>query len=80
MGESAEIFERLSKIEQTVARIDERTARQDGAHADHEARIRTVESRLQRQGGWMAGAAFVVTLVVQGVVWIIKHLVAGGGQ
>ena len=78
MAGDQEIFARLSRIEQTMARIDERTARQDGMHADHEARLRAVESRLQRQGGWMAGAAFVVALVVQGVVWLIKHLAGGG--
>ena len=78
MGENAEIFEKLSRIEQTMARIDERTSRQDGMHADHEARLRAMESRLQRQGGWMAGAAFVVALVVQGVAWLIKHLAGGG--
>ena len=32
MGENAEIFERLSRIEQIVARIDERTKAHDSAH------------------------------------------------
>ena len=44
MGESnTEIFERLGRIEQTLARIDERTSRHETAHGDHEQRIRALE-------------------------------------
>lgn len=51
MGENAEIFERLARIEQTVARIDERTARHGITHDDHERRIRALERDNDRRNG-----------------------------
>ena len=55
MGENAtEIFERLSRIEQGVARIDERTERHDRDHSDHEVRIRALERDNDKRKGVMA--------------------------
>ncbi len=53
MGENAEIFERLGKIEQTCARIDERTARHDADHNDHELRLRALEQDNAKRKGVM---------------------------
>ena len=55
MGENAtEISERLSRIEQGVARIDERTERHDRDHSYHEVRIRALERDNDKRKGVMA--------------------------
>ena len=80
MGESniAEIFERLSKIEQTLARIDERTAKHDSAHNDHEARIRALERDADKSKGFVAAIATVASAVGAGLMWILKAMFGGG--
>jgi len=74
-----EIFERLSKIEATLARIDERTARYDNAHTDHERRIRLLEDKEARRGGIMATLTTIGSAVGAAIMWLIQHLTQGGG-
>lgn len=59
MGEKdmTEIYQRLGKIEATLARIDERTHSSMEGHADFERRIRSLES----WRAWMLGALAVLT-------------------
>ena len=79
MGDNSEIFERLSRIEQTLARIDERTARQESEHADHEARIRALERDSDKHKGALAVVGSIGGAIGGGIVWFVKHLIAGGG-
>ena len=74
MGENAEIFERLSRIEQTVARIDERTK----AHADYEDRIRGLERAEDKRKGVMATLSLFSSVVGGALVWLFKSLFGGG--
>lgn len=74
-----EIFERLSKIEQTLARIDERTARADSNHSDHERRIRSLEDKEARRGGIMATLTTIGSAIGAALMWLIQHLTQGGG-
>lgn len=74
MGEMAEIFERLSRIEQTAARIDERTERHDKEHNDHEARLRVLEAREAKRSGVLAAASVIGGLIVSGLAWLVKLL------
>jgi len=78
MGENAEIFERLSRIEQIVARIDERTNAHDTAHNDHEARIRALERDNDKRKGIMAAVSFFASAVGAALMWIFKTLFGGG--
>ena len=74
MGESnTEIFERLGRIEQTLARIDERTSRHETAHGDHEQRIRALERDNDKRKGVMAAIVIGVSAAFQGLMWCIKH-------
>jgi hypothetical protein len=68
----AEIFKRLGKIEQTCARIDERTERQDMVHADHEKRIRDLELEGAKRKGVLAAVSSLGGLIGAGVMWLIK--------
>jgi len=79
MGENSEIFERLSAIEQTLARIDERTARHDTAHNDHEQRIRALEREADKRKGVMAALSLFASIIGGAIVWVFK-LLFGGGQ
>lgn len=78
MGENAEIFERLSRIEQTCARIDERTERHDKAHDDHEQRIRALERDNDKRKGVMATLSFFSSVVGGALVWLFKSIFGGG--
>lgn len=78
MGENAEIFERLGKIEQTCARIDERTERHDKDHSDHEQRIRALERDNDKRKGVMAALSLFSSIVGGALVWLFKHLFGGG--
>ena len=81
MGENAtEIFERLSRIEQGVARIDERTERHDRDHSDHEVRIRALERDNDKRKGVMAALSLFASVVGGAIVWLFKTLFGGGGQ
>ena len=77
MANDKEIFERLSKIEQTLARIDERTARYDHAHGDHERRIRALEDKEARRGGIIAALTTIGSAVGAAIMWLIQHLTQG---
>ena len=74
MGENAEIFQRLAAIEQTLARIDERTK----AQADHEKRLRTLEQENARRKGIMAALSLFSSVVGGVLVWLFKTLFGGG--
>lgn len=73
-----EIFERLSKIEQTLARIDERTARYDTAHDDHERRLRSLEDAEARRGGIIAALTAIGSAVGAALTWLVQHFIGGG--
>ena len=76
MGEAAEIYERLGKIEQLLARIDERTK----AHGDHEARIRELENDAAKHKGVMAALSLFSSVVGGVLVWLFKHIFGGAAQ
>ncbi len=78
MGADAEIYERLGKIEQTLARIDERTARHDSDHSDHESRIRALERDNDKRKGVMAALSLFSSVVGGALVWMFKTLFGGG--
>ncbi len=78
MGEGAsEIFERLSRIEQIVARVDERTERHDRDHSDHEERIRALERENDKRKGVMAALAFFSSIIGAVLVWLFKSFFGG---
>ena len=78
MGENAEIFERLSRIEQIVARIDERTKAHDSAHSDHEARIRSLERESDKRKGVVAALSFFSSIVGAVLMWLFKAVFSSG--
>ena len=81
MGENTtEIFERLSRIEQGVARIDERTERHDRDHSDHEQRIRALERDNDKRKGVMAALSFFSSIIGGAIVYVFKVLFGGGGH
>ena len=73
----AEIFNRLGKIEQTCARIDERTERQDKVHADHEKRIRDLELECAKRKGVLTAVSSLGGLIGAGLMWLIKTIFGG---
>lgn len=78
MGDNTEIFERLSRIEQTLARIDERTSRHDCGHTDHENRIRQLERDNDKRKGIVAALSFFSSIVGAILVWLFRHVFGGG--
>ena len=72
-----EIFDRLSRIEQTLARIDERTARHENDHNDHEQRIRQLERDNDKRKGIMAALSFFSSVVGGVLVWLFKVFFGG---
>lgn len=74
-----EIFDRLGKIEQIVARIDERTKNDSNTHADLEKRVRSLEDKEARRGGIMATLTTIGSAVGAAIMWLIQHLTQGGG-
>lgn len=78
MSENAEIFERLSRIEQTCARIDERTERHDRDHSDHEDRIRALERESDKRKGVLAALSFFSSVVGAVLAWVFKAIFGGG--
>ena len=74
-----EIFDRLAKIEQIVARIDERTKNDSDKHSDLEKRIRSLEDKEARRGGIMATLTTIGSAVGAAIMWLIQHLTQGGG-
>lgn len=75
-----EIFDRLGKIEQIVARIDERTKNDSNTHADLEKRVRLLEDKEARRGGIMATLTTIGSAVGAAIMWLIQHLTQGGAQ
>ena len=78
MGDNSEIYERLNRIEQTLARIDERTASQANVHGDHEKRLRALEDKEARRGGIVAALTASGSAVGAALMWLIQHFVGGG--
>lgn len=78
MSENIEIYQRLGKIEQILARIDERTKAHDGAHNDHEARIRALERDNDKRKGVMAALSLFSSVVGGALVWVFKAIFGGG--
>ena len=77
MGDDSEIFKRLSNIEQTCARIDERTERHDRDHNDHEERIRALERDNEKRKGVVAALSLFSSVVGGALVWLFKTLFGG---
>ena len=78
-GNDREIFERLGRIETTMARIDERTARVDTAYSDHEQRLRRLEDKEAHRGGALAALTAIGSALGAAAACIIQHI-TGGGQ
>ena len=78
-GNDREIFDRLGKIEQIVARIDERTKGDSDKHADHEKRIRSLEDKEARRGGIIAALTTIGSAVGAALMWLVQHF-TGGAQ
>ena len=79
-----EIFGRLGRIERLTERIDERTANMATDHAevkeqvkDHEKRLQSVEKENARRSGFLAAIITGASIVVNGVIWILKQLFGG---
>lgn len=72
MGDGmGEIYQRLGKIEQSLARIDERTVRWSDSNDDFERRIRSLEA----WRAWILGAVAVLTpLWSLAMMWIAKKM------
>lgn len=70
-----EIFERLGKIEQTVARIDEREAGFIPRVDDHEKRIHTLELKDAKRGGFIAAIATAASVIVSALNWLANHII-----
>ena len=77
MGENADIFERLNRIEQILARIDERTKVNDSAHVDYEQRIRALERDNDKLKGVMAMLSLFSSVVGGALVWLFKFFFGG---
>lgn len=75
MSDEREIFVRLSKIEQIVARIDERTS----GLGDMERRLRTLEDKENRRGGILAALTTIGSAVGAALMWLAQHLSGKGG-
>lgn len=73
----AEIFNRLGRIEQGVARIDERTGQMAKNHEDHEKRIRDLERESDKRKGMLAAVSSLGGIIGAGVMWIIKSIFGG---
>lgn len=81
MGENdQEIFARLREIGEAVARIDERTARHDQTHMDHEKRIRDLERDNDRRKGALAIVGTLAGSIGGGLVYIFKTMFGGVAQ
>lgn len=79
MGDLSELYEKLNRIEQMLARIDERTLRADESHTDHETRIRALESHRDKAMGFIAAASSVGGIIGATLTWIVRHLFFAGG-
>lgn len=80
-----EIFEKLNRQGETLARIDERTARMDQdwqqRSADHEKRLQSLELKDAKRGGFIAGIASIASVISSALTWFASqflHLQIGG--
>lgn len=76
-----EIFDRLTKIEQTVVRIDEREIHLVPKVEKHEERIQTLELKDAKRGGFIAGIASIASVISSALTWFASqflHLPIGG--
>ena len=80
-----EIFEKLTRQGETLARIDERTARMDQdwqlRSADHEKRLQSLELKDAKRGGFIAGIASIASVISSALTWFASqflHLPIGG--
>ena len=76
-----EIFDRLTKIEQTVVRIDEREIHLVPKVEKHEERIQTLELKDAKRGGFITGIASLASLLSSALTWLASqfiHLPNGG--
>ena len=75
MGDvNSEIFGRLTRIEQDVAVIKERTT----FLPDHERRIRDLEAKEARRGGVIAALSTICSVVGAAFMWLMQHFIKGG--
>lgn len=74
-----EIFSRLREIGEGVVRIDERTRRMDeemkNHHKDHEKRIRVLELKEARRGGFVAAISAVGSAIGSIVTLLVNHFI-----
>ena len=70
-----EIFDRLGKIEQTVARIDERESGFIPKVEDHEKRIQSLELKDAKRGGFVAALAGTASVIGSALTWIVSHFI-----
>lgn len=77
MADNAEIFERLSRIEQTMARVDERTKTMVDNHSDHERRIRALERDNDKRKGGLAVVGTLGGIIGTCVTWLLKSVFGG---
>lgn len=76
-----EIFDRLTKIEQTVVRIDEREIHLVPKVEKHEERIQTLELKDAKRGGFITGIASLASLLSSALTWLASqfiHIPNGG--
>ena len=76
-----EIFDRLTKIEQTVVRIDEREIHLVPKVEKHEERIQKLELKDAKRGGFIAGIASIASVISSALTWFASqflHLPIGG--
>lgn len=79
-GNDKEIFDRLGKIEQTLARIDERTKSSADMRVDFEKRLRALEDKEARRGGILAALTAIGSAVGTAIMWLIQHVTGVAGQ
>jgi hypothetical protein len=84
--ETSEIFKRLSLIEATLARIDERTACfvEDkkavcACIEDHTSRIAAIELRNAKVSGIVVAAGAVMSVISTGISYLVSSVFFGNG-
>ena len=74
-----EIFEKLNRQGETLARVDERTARIEKdvqtVRGDHEKRIQTLELKDAKRGGFITGIASIASLISSALTWLASQFI-----
>ena len=80
MAETAEakIFAKLDKVNDTLARIDERTKSFAMQNADHEKRLRSLEEKEAKRGGVIAALTTIGSALGAGITYLVHHFFGGG--